>query len=259
MVIEVKDLYFYHQKNYPILKGITFTSKTSNITAILGPNGSGKTTLFKCMLRLWEFQQGEVFVNHRPISSMKRKDIARHIALVPQEHRVPFSYSVFDVVLLGRAPHLRLFSAPSQKDREEVKKALSILDIIHLSKRRYNEISGGEKQLVLIARCLVQDVPVMLLDEPTAHLDFRNQIIILKKIKELVKKQNLTAIITLHDPNIAMLFADKVILLNRGKILGIGNPNDVINKSNIKLVYGIDVDILSNNGKKMIFPKGENI
>ncbi len=255
-MIEVRDLHFWHKgEDSPVLKGIEFEASPHEITVILGPNGSGKTTLLKCILRLWEAQRGEVFINGRSIKVMGRGEVAKNVAIVPQDHEPPFPYSVFDVVLLGRVAHIGLLSSPSRRDKEAARRALEALGIERLADRPYTKISGGERQLVLIARCLAQEAPVMLLDEPTAHLDFRNQVMVLTKVKSIAKEKGLAVLMTLHDPNLALLFSDRVLLLNAGKVVARGSPNEVITEENIKKVYGLDVAFISQDGMRMVCPK----
>ena len=255
-MIEVKDLHFWHKgEDTPILKGVGFKASPHEVTVILGPNGSGKTTLFKCILGLWEVRKGEVFINGRSIRTMGRGEVAKNVAIVPQDHEPPFPYSVFDVVLLGRVAHVGLLSSPSQWDKEAARRALEALGIERLADRPYTKISGGERQLVLIARCLAQEAPAMLLDEPTAHLDFRNQVMVLTKVKSIAKEKGLAVLMTLHDPNLALLFSDQVLLLNGGKVVAKGGPEEVITEENIRRVYGLDVAFISQDGMEMICPK----
>ncbi len=255
-MIEVKDLHFWHKgEDIPILKRIEFKASPQEVTVILGPNGSGKTTLFKCILGLWEVRKGEVFINGRSIRTMGRGEVAKNVAIVPQDHEPPFPYSVFDVVLLGRIAHVGLLSSPSRRDKEAARGALEALGIERLADRPYTKISGGERQLVLIARCLAQEAPVMLLDEPTAHLDFRNQVMVLTKVKSIAKEKGLVVLMTLHDPNLALLFSDQVLLLNGGEVVARGGPKEVITEENIRRVYGLDVAFISQDGMELICPK----
>jgi len=255
-MIEVKDLHFWHKgEDIPILKRIEFKASPQEVTVILGPNGSGKTTLFKCILGLWEARKGEVFINGRSIRTMGRGEVAKNVAIVPQDHEPPFPYSVFDVVLLGRIAHVGLLSSPSRRDKEAARGALEALGIERLADRPYTKISGGERQLVLIARCLAQEAPVMLLDEPTAHLDFRNQVMVLTKVKSIAKEKGLVVLMTLHDPNLALLFSDQVLLLNGGEVVARGGPKEVITEENIRRVYGLDVAFISQDGMELICPK----
>ncbi len=254
-MIEIKNIEFSHHHNdKPVLKGVTFNAEKGRLTAILGPNGSGKTTLFNCILGLWMPQKGDIFYDGQNIVSWKHEIRAKIISFVPQEHEPPFPYSVFDVVLMGRTVYINLFSLPSENDYKKAIEAIELVGIRHLKDFSYTEISGGERQLVLIARAIAQDSPVILLDEPTSHLDFKNQIMILSKLKKIIKERGLITIMTIHDPNIAMLFADKIIMINDGMVVADGEPDTVITEANLKKLYGIDVKIVSFDGLKFIVP-----
>jgi iron complex transport system ATP-binding protein len=255
-MIEVRELTFLHKgAKEPVLRKIDARADGGEVTAILGPNGSGKTTLFQCMLGIWKFQEGEICLSGKPINNLKRTEIARLLSAVPQEHDPPFPYSCLDIVLMGRTPHIGVFSSPSVRDRDLSRQAMKALGVDHLAQRPYTRVSGGERQMVLIARCLAQDAPAMLLDEPTAHLDFRNQITILKKVKSIVREKGLVALMNLHDPNMALLFSDKVLLLNHGVLVAQGRPDEVITRESLLEVYGIEVEFVAENGCRVICPK----
>lgn len=255
-MIEVRDLHYCHHRNAPfVLRGVTFKAQPGILTAVLGPNGSGKTTLFKCIAGLWQPQRGEIRFQGRVLGKNSLSSRAKIIAVVPQEHEPPFPYSVLDAVMIGRTAHLGVFSTPSRADVAKTREAISLVRIEHLVDRPYTQISGGERQLVLIARALAQESPVMLLDEPTSHLDFKNQILVLQKLKQIVKDKMITALMTLHDPNLALLFADYVIMLNQGQVVATGSPEDVMNEENISKLYGVHVAVVSVIGSKIIIPK----
>jgi iron complex transport system ATP-binding protein len=255
-MIEVRQLTFLHRgAKEPVLRGIDFQAEQGEVTAVLGPNGSGKTSLFQCLLGIWKFQEGEVRLSGKPLSRLNRAEIAKRLAAVPQEHDPPFPYSCLDMVLMGRTAHVGIFSTPSGRDRDLSKQAMKNLGVDHLAGRPYTQISGGERQMVLISRCLAQDAPAMLLDEPTAHLDFRNQITILKKVKTVVREKGLIALMNLHDPNMALLFSDKVLLLNRGRLVAKGKPDEVITRESLMEVYGLEVEFVAENGYRVICPK----
>ena len=255
-MIEVNGLTFLHKgAKEPVLRGIDFHAKGGEVTAVLGPNGSGKTTLFQCLLGIWKFQEGEVRLSGKPVNHLKRAEIAKRLSVVPQEHDPPFPYSCLEIVLMGRTAHVGIFSSPCGKDRDFSREAMQALGIVHLAERPYTRVSGGERQMVLIARCLAQDAPAMLLDEPTAHLDFRNQITILKQVKNIVREKGLVALMNLHDPNMALLFSDKVLLLNRGALVAQGRPDEVITRENLLEVYGLEVEFVAENGYRVICPK----
>ncbi|BCB95947.1 ABC transporter [Dissulfurispira thermophila] len=257
-MMEIKDIHFCHHHNdKPVLKGITFQAEKGRLTTILGPNGSGKTTLFRCIAGLWVPQKGDIVFEGKSIVHWGHDRRAKIIAVVPQEHEPPFPYSVFDVVLMGRAVYVGIFSAPLKEDYKKAFEAIEMVGIKHLKDQPYAKISGGERQLVLIARAIAQDSPVMLLDEPTSHLDFKNQVLVLKKVKEIVKERQVTAIMTIHDPNLAMLFSDSIVMINSGSVVADGSAKDVINEENLKRIYGIDVTVISVNGTRVVAPKIE--
>ncbi|MEN2994240.1 MAG: ABC transporter ATP-binding protein [Thermodesulfovibrio sp.] len=254
-MLSIKDIHFRHKGiQDDILKGISFNAERGSITTILGPNGSGKTTLFKCISGVWKYYRGEILFNGKTIDRISFRKRAKIFSMVPQEHEPPFPYSVFDVVLMGRASYVGIFSSPGKRDYEMVEEALKTVGIEHLQNTPYTKISGGERQLTLIARALAQDAPVMLLDEPTSHLDFRNQINVLKKIKEIAQKKNLVVLMTLHDPNLAGLFSDKVIVINSGAKIAEGIPDEIITEDLIRSVYHVEVIKSKINGHSIISP-----
>jgi iron complex transport system ATP-binding protein len=255
-MLEITDIHFRHSgSEQEILKGVSFRVESGSVTALLGPNGSGKTTLFKCIAGLWHHNSGRIVLNGADIGALSTERRAKSLAVVPQEHDPPFPYSVLDATLMGRASHVSLFSSPTKEDYRKTREAMETVGIDHLAERPYTRISGGERQLVLIARALAQEAPLLLLDEPTSHLDFRNQVMILKKIRDIVKQGQLTALLTLHDPNHAALFSDRIVMLNAGKVIADGPPNEIISQESLKALYGVDVDIISHDGSSLICPR----
>jgi iron complex transport system ATP-binding protein len=255
-MLQINDIHFRHAgSSSEVLCGVSFNVESGHMTTLLGPNGSGKTTLFKCIAGLWRQQSGSIVCNGKDIGPLSPERRARTLAVVPQDHEPPFPYSVFDAALMGRASHVSLFSSPSKEDYRKTKEAMEMVGIDHLADRPYTKISGGERQLVLITRALAQEAPLLLLDEPTSHLDFRNQNLMLQKIRHIVKQRELTVLMTLHDPNHASLFSDRIVMLNGGKVIGEGSPNDIISQESLKALYGIDVDIIEHNGSHIICPR----
>lgn len=255
-MIEIQDIYYKHPHCHEhVLKGITLQAGRGKLTTILGPNGSGKTTLFKCIAGLWKPEQGDILFEGNSILRCSHDKRAKIIAVVPQEHEPPFPYSVFDAVLMGRSSHVNIFSAPSKRDYAKTEEAIEEVGICHLRERPYTKISGGERQLALVARALAQETPVMLFDEPTSHLDFRNQVLVLSKVKEIVRQRQVIAVMTIHDPNLAMLFSDSVVIVNHGNVLAQGSAVTVIDEENLRSIYGIDVSVVSVNGTRVVTPK----
>jgi len=255
-MLVTKDLYFRHlHGKADILKGVSFSIAEGLMTTLLGPNGSGKTTLFKCLSGLWHPRQGSILFGDQDLMKLSYGRRAGIIAIVPQDHEPPFPYTVADVVLMGRVSHVSLFSVPSKDDYLAAAEAIEKVGIAHLRERSYTKISGGERQLVLVARAIAQDAPILILDEPTSHLDFRNQILILSKVREIVRKKGLTVLMTLHDPNLAMQFSDHVVMIETGRIIAQGAPCDVLTQENIRQIYDIDVKVISHNGTNIIYPQ----
>ena len=237
-----------------VFKGFSIEVEEGENLALLGPNGSGKTTLIKILSKILAPKSGNVLIENRDINSYSYAELSRVVASVPQIHRPTFQYTVFDVVLAGRNPHLTSI-APSKQDEEIVLSILEELNISKLADRPYTDISGGELRLVLIARALAQEAKIILLDEPTAFLDFKNKNLILNKVLELREKKNITFIITLHDPNEAFQVADRVLLLKKGEVVALGKTDDVLTPENLKYVYDIDVEKVTYDGKVFIFAK----
>lgn len=243
MSIEVKNLNFSYGERQ-ILFDISFKTEKGEFLSILGPNGVGKSTLFRCVLGLLSGYAGQVLIDGRDAQSFSVRESARHIAYIPQSSAPAFNYSVFDVVLMGRTSGLATFRTPKASDREKCHWALEKVGIAHLENRCYHRLSGGERQLVLIARALSQDAPVLMLDEPTANLDFGNQIRVLAQARELAR-EGYTVIQTTHNPEQSYLYSDKILALQQGRVLTSGTPEQVLTEETMKTLYGVDVDVLS--------------
>lgn len=255
MMLTVKNICFRHKgEKEDTLKGISFNAEKGTVTSILGPNGSGKTTVFKCLLGLWEPYKGEIYIDGNRIDNLPSKKRAKVFSVVPQEHDPPFPYSVLDIVLMGRAGHLGIFSSPGRSDYELAEMAIKTVGIEHLCERPYTAISGGERQLTLIARALAQNAPVMLLDEPTSHLDYKNQLRVLQKIKEIARKKMITIVMAVHDPNLVSFFSDAVIVIDSGRKVAEGKPDEVISEDLIEKVYGVKVKKTKIDGRAIIGP-----
>jgi iron complex transport system ATP-binding protein len=213
---------------------------------VIGPNGSGKTTLLKILYRLLSPQKGEVLFELAPLKKMNRNDIAKRIAVVSQEAQLLFPFSVLETVLMGRSPYLGQLMFESEKDLEIAKRAMEWTNILPFSERPMDELSGGERKRVFIARALAQEPEVILLDEPTANLDIHHQMDFLNLILTLNREKGLTIVMASHDMNIASEFCDRLILFQRGRIYKMGTPEEVITKEHIESVYGCEVWIDQN-------------
>ena len=254
MIVEVKSLSFSYGKHH-VLKGVDFVANAGEMLDFLGPNGVGKTTLFNCILGLRNNYDGKILIDGESVRSMRPIDLAQRVAYVPQSHNPAFGYSVYDMVLMGTTPQISGASMPGIREAEQAEHALETLDIAHLHDRPYTEISGGERQLTLIARALAQKTSVIIMDEPTANLDYGNSLRVLTKVKELAH-EGYTIIRSTHNPDHAFLFADRVAALSGGCITALGTPQAAITSDLLYKLYGVDVTIeRTANGSFACVPK----
>jgi iron complex transport system ATP-binding protein len=223
------------------------------VLCVLGPNGGGKTTLFRTLLGLLEAQAGEVRLQGEPLDALPRGEVARRMGYVPQGHTAQFAFTVRDVVLMGRTAHVGLFAAPGAADRAAAERAIEALGIGALADRVLTELSGGERQLAMIARALAQGARLLVLDEPTASLDFGNQVRVLRELRRLAA-DGYAVVFSSHDPGQAFLAASGVLLLVRGGALRQGTPEDVITADNLRQVYGVDVRVTAVDGVRACLP-----
>jgi iron complex transport system ATP-binding protein len=224
-----------------VLDNISLEVKPGEMLGIIGPNGSGKSTLIRGITRLISPSSGQIFLNGQNIASMSRGDLARLIAVAPQNAVLPELFTAFEVVLMGRTPHLGLFRYEGEKDLAIVRNAMEVTQTTAFAERRVGELSGGERQRLIIARSLAQEPKVILLDEPTAHLDINYQIETLSLIRQLCLEQDLIVASALHDLNLAAQYCDRLVMLSNGKIYCQGVPKAVISSQNIREVYGAEV------------------
>lgn len=223
--------------------GVSFALAAGEVLCVLGPNGGGKTTLFRTLLGLLAPHGGLVQLDGRDLAGLSRREIARRVGYVPQAHAGVFAFTVSEMVLMGRTAHLNLFAAPSARDRHTAAQAIDTLGIGHLAERAFTEISGGERQLVLIARALAQEARLLVMDEPTSSLDFGNQVRVLGHVRQLAS-QGIAVLLSSHQPDHALQIADRALLLGEGKALAIGPPREVIRPDTLQRLYGIDVQIV---------------
>ncbi|MFB3765944.1 MAG: ABC transporter ATP-binding protein [Methanotrichaceae archaeon] len=248
--IIIKGLKFGYN-SFNILDGLDLVVEDAEVLGLVGPNGCGKTTLIKCIDRILK-PKGSILLDGREIERMKQQEIARQIGYVPQSSSTPPATTVFDIVLMGRRPHIGW--RVSDFDLEMVADKLELLHLEDLAMKDFSQLSGGQKQKVLIARALCQEPAVLLLDEPTASLDMRHQLEVMEMIAALVKRKKISAVMALHDLNLAAMFADKLAILKGGKIYAAGNPSDLLNADNIREVYGVEATIVDILNRPYIVP-----
>ena len=241
MKLSIRGIEFYYN-SHKVLKDVSFEVKEGEVLALVGPNGSGKSTLLKCINKILRPQKGTVLLDGKNIESFGNKDIGKLIGYVPQSVYHTFSLTVFEMVLLGRKPYVTW--KVRERDKRVVWEVLTVMGLDKIYDRSFNELSGGEKQKVLIAMALAQEPEVLLLDEPTSNLDLKYQLEVAELIFKLVKKQKISAIFATHDLNIAGRFSDKVAFLKEGKIFAIGSPWKVFSPEIIKEVYGVQAKVL---------------
>ena len=226
---------------------VAFGLAAGEVMCVLGPNGAGKTTLFRTLLGLLPRQAGSIELNGEPLESLSRSRIARLAGYVPQGHAAYFAYTVLEFVLMGRTAHLGAYSVPGRQDREVAERVLESLNISHLAARPVTEVSGGERQLALVGRALAQEPSLLVLDEPTANLDYGNQVRVLERILQLAES-GIAVLFSSHEPDHAFLCAQEVLLLAEGRALALGPPPDVINAQTLERLYGVSVRVLPVEG-----------
>ncbi|MDO5690207.1 MAG: ABC transporter ATP-binding protein [Tissierellia bacterium] len=254
MIIDVTDLSFGYDERL-ILKHIDFRIQEPSVIAVVGPNGVGKSTLFKLILGLLRSRDGSIRVFDRSITNLSRRELAKDLAYIPQSHFPTYNYSVLSTVLMGMVGQVGLFSSPSALQKEAAYGALESLGIAHLALRGYAQISGGERQLALIARALVQEAKVLIMDEPTANLDFGNQLMVMERV-QMLSKEGYTVLVSLHNPQHAYLYADKSLVLHGGEVLTFGKTREVLDQRTLEKIYRIDINLLDvdNDGERIRVP-----
>ena len=253
MKLNINNIKFSYNST-PILDDVTFKLGCGEVLAIVGPNGSGKSTLLKCIDQILKPQCGVIMIDDKSIKDYKREDIAKKMAYVPQSNGGSFPATVFDTILLGRKPHIRW--APTSKDLKVVSKVINALKLENLVLRDINELSGGQRQKVIIGRALAQEPSILLLDEPTANLDLKHQLEVLKLVREQADN-GVSAIIAIHDLNLALRYGDKVIMLNKGKVFAAGGL-DVLTPENIESVYDVKVRVITDSDRILVIPEEPN-
>ncbi len=251
--LEVKSLEFAYDSEQ-ILNNISFTVEKGDFIGLIGPNGSGKSTLLKLVGGVLTCPENAVQVNQHPINHINKKELARVISWVPQEHPMVFPFTIQEIVLMGRHPYLSPLSFEGEEDYKIARQAMETTNTSQFSDRYFNEISGGEKQRVMLASAIAQEPEIMLLDEPTSALDLKYQVQILNILKHLNEDKNITLILAMHDLNLASRYCRRLILLNEGAIVRDGNPEEVLKKEVIENVYDINVNLHLLDGEILVHP-----
>lgn len=260
IVLSIKDLYFsYEDQN--ILSNINIDIEKGKFISIIGPNGSGKTTLLKNISSVLSPDKGKVFFLGKDIQEYRRKQLSKYIAYVPQSSYINFEFTAGDIVLMGRSPFLKPFESEKTEDIKIAENAMKMTNVYEIKDKKITEISGGERQRVMIACALAQTPKVILLDEPVSNLDIQHQIEILSVLKELSKSKEMTVITVLHDLNLSAEYSDLVVLLKEGRIIEYGTPKDVITEENIDKAYNTNVYMTKNpmTGNPHIIPIIKNV
>lgn len=240
--IEVRNLSSGY-KDELVIKDISLLAKPKEIVGILGPNGSGKTTLLRTLSKILKPKEGVVIIDGKEINKLSQKEIAKKVGVVPQDSAITFSFKAYEIVLMGRNPHLKPFQSETTRDFKVVEEAMRATNTWHLAERAINELSGGEKQRVIIARALAQEPKYLLLDEPTAHLDINQQLEIMDLVKRLSKEKGIGVIAVFHDVNLAARYCENLILMKNGKVYSFGKTGDVLTGENIKEVFGVNAEV----------------
>ncbi len=260
--LQVQRVFFSYLDGL-VLHDISLSIKAGEMVGLLGPNGSGKTTLIKLASGVLKPDQGEIKLDGSSLSQLSRKSIARSVAVVPQQFNIPFAFTTAEVVMLGRTPFLRAFAEESEIDKQLVSNALELVGISGLRERRFDELSGGERQKVILAMALAQQPKLLLLDEPTVHLDITHQVEILELVRRLNVERGLTIIAAMHDLNLASLYFDRLVLLKEGRVSVDGTPAQVLTEARIREVFSALVKVephpVTGVPHIVIMPKGSAI
>ena len=249
MSIEVRDLNFSY-KTAEVLKGITFDVSEGTLLCVLGKNGAGKSTLFRCILGLLKGYHGSIMIDGIPAADLPARELAKRISYIPQSHSTIFSFSVMDMVMMGTTAHLNKFENPGKNERAVSEAALETMNIRHLKNRNFCSISGGEQQMVLIARAIAQQTKILIMDEPCANLDYGNQIKVMKAVKNLAK-QGYLIIQATHNPEHVFLFADEVLVILEGKVGAKGFAEEILTEGLLKKIYGININLHEIEGRRL--------
>jgi iron complex transport system ATP-binding protein len=254
-MLKIHNLSVYYGERQ-VLRDVALGIHSGEVVALIGPNGAGKSTLIRAVSGVIPVRDGRIRVNGTDVTSLSSMQRARQISVVPQAVSMPPAFTVWETVLLGRTPYLNFLGQTSATDEALARRALEQVDMLPLRESRMDQISGGEQQRVLLARALAQATPILLMDEPTAHLDLRHQIDLLKLIVAQVREKNLTVLIALHDLNLASMFADRIAIIENGQVCVAGSPGETLTAEILRSVYHLPVHIVQHpeSGVPLIVP-----
>jgi len=253
MSLEIRDLSFSYLKQ-KVLHNVSFSASDGELLAVLGPNGVGKTTLFGCILGLRKAYTGSIYINGSDARSLSARELAHRVAYIPQTHGMAFNYSVLDMVLMGTTHSVAAMSVPKEKELNAANDALIRMGIVELAEKSFSQLSGGEQQLVLIARALAQNARTLLMDEPTASLDYGNQSLVLRQVRALADI-GYTVLLSTHNPQHALWYADRVLGLLDGEVVKFGPPRDVVDEALIRTLYGVNIHLINTEHGPLILPE----
>ncbi len=246
-----------HYGDQPIVQNISFDIRQGKVMVLIGPNGSGKTTIIRGITGSVKLSGGQINYDGKNSADLSETERAKYLSVVPQNSLLPDGFSVYETVAMGRTPYLGLLGKLSEEDRRRVDEAIRETAIFDLRKKDVRSLSGGEQQRVILARALAQDTPVMILDEPTTHLDLNHTIGILSLVRNLSREKGTAVLIVLHDLNLAARFADEIIILKQGNILAMGTPEEVLTENNLTAVYHVPMIVFRHDGisTPIVLPK----
>ena len=246
MTLEVQHLAFFYEKERHVLDDVDFKIGKGEFVSLLGPNGVGKSTLFKCILGIQRQYTGRICIDGQDVRELTERELAQRVAYIPQFNNPTFNYSVLDMVMMGRASQMHAFAVPGKEVRKKAEGALERMGILDLKDRGFSYLSGGERQLVLMARAMMQDAKIWIMDEPTASLDYGNQLRVLNQMREMARN-GYTIIQSTHNPDQSFLFSNRILAMKDGRLVADGTPQEAITAGLIELLYHVKVEIMPLN------------
>ncbi|HOG01078.1 MAG TPA: ABC transporter ATP-binding protein [Clostridia bacterium] len=253
MKLNVSHLSFAYGSR-AVLEDVCFEAREGELLCVLGPNGAGKSTLFKCVLGLLPDYEGQILLDGADAAALPPRARANRVAYIPQSHAPAFNYSVFDVALMGTTHQLSPIASPGPRQRESAMRALAQLGIAGFAQRGFANLSGGEQQLALIARALAQQARMLVMDEPTANLDYGNQLRVLARVRAL-SREGYAVLLSTHNPQHALTYADRILALHSGRVVADGPPGETLTQELLGLLYGVDARLVAIGGQKLILPR----